>query len=312
MKKLALFCFALCLSFPVVGWSQIQSKILITKMEDYEVDIQNTYSEYQKVYYERKSSKNELKAFEDIISVYVSQILEIYETLTLSSARKIDKPRDIAARALIFRALTYLEKAPLNVEFYERACYDYYRALEMYNEDNETPVILKPLPRAIKVGNTDYKRLIDLIDAKGKELYSFGKVKINLKSFKITSNLNSDTFEFIRFSSPSDKSKYTYDFSENIIKDAFKEILVTNGTSSFFLALPEGSYYIRSNVIPNPLFPYLSAIYVRANQQQEYIIEPLVDWIIMYEDPTTKQPNFFKGDFNQSTNTDEGKQNEGN
>lgn len=282
------------LVFPFFCFGQSHHRILIDKMEEYEVDIQNTYSEYQKVYYERKSSKSELLAFEEIISVYVSQILEIYETLNLSSTKMMEKPRDIAARSLIFRALTYLEKAPLNVDFYEKACYDYYRALDMYSESDKVPVILKSLPKPIRVANIEYKRLIDLIEAKGKELFSFGKVKIVLKSFKITSNLNAESFEFIRFSSPTHTRKYTYDEAETRIKRAFNEILLNNNSNSFFLALPEGSYFIRSRTIDNPLFPYLSAIYVRANQQQEYVIEPLVDWIIMYENPTTKQPDFYK------------------
>ncbi len=290
------------LVIPFFCFGQSHHNILINKMEEYEEDIQNTYSEYQKVYYERKSSKSELLAFEEIISVYVSQILEIYETLTLSSIKMMEKPRDIAARSLIFRALTYLEKAPLNVEFYEKACYDYYRALDMYNESNKVPVILKSLPKPIRVANIEYKRLIDLIEAKGNELFSFGKVKIVLKSFKITSNLNAESFEFIRFSSPARTRKYTYDEAETRIKSAFSEILFNNNSNSFFLALPEGSYFIRSRTIDNPLFPYLSAIYVRANQQQEYVIEPLVDWIIMYENPTTKQPDFYKANDSFSVN----------
>lgn len=296
------YCIMIILiAFPSVLWGQNSNAMLISKMETYEIDIQNTYNEYQKVYYEKKSSKNELKAFEDIISVYVSQILEIYETLILAITKPLEKPRDIAARSLIFRALTYLEKAPLNVEFYEKACYDYYRALEMYNSSDNIPVILKPLPKSIKVGNKQYRRLIDLIDKKGKELYSFGKVTVELKNFKITSKLNANSFEFIRFNSPPDKRKYTYNAAENLIKTAFKKVLLKDRSTSFFLALPEGSYFIRSNSILNPIYPYLSAIYVRANQQQNYIIEPLADWLIIYEDPKSKQPVFFKNEHLQSS-----------
>ncbi|MBD3290336.1 hypothetical protein GF337_16150 [candidate division KSB1 bacterium] len=302
MKTHIIISLFIFLALPCFCFGQSHHKVLINKMEEYEEDIQNTYSEYQKVYYERKSSKSELLAFEEIISVYVSQILEIYETLTLSSIKMMEKPRDIAARSLIFRALTYLEKAPLNVEFYEKACYDYYRALDMYNESEKVPVILKSLPKPIRVANIEYKRLIDLIEAKGKELFSFGKVQIVLKSFKITSNLNAESFEFIRFSSPARTRKYTYDEAETRIKSAFNEILINNNSNNFFLALPEGSYFIRSRTIDNPLFPYLSAIYVRANQQQEYVIEPLVDWIIMYENPTTKQPDFYKAGDSYSGN----------
>jgi len=312
VKYLSRYIFLILFMLPTMLRSQSDNALLISKMQAYEIDIQNTYNEYQKVYYERKSSVSELRAFEEIISVYVSQILEIYETLTLSSSKTMEKPRDIAARSLIFRALTYLEKAPLNVEFYEKACYDYYRALDMYNESDKVPVILKPLPNAIKVANKEYKRLIDLIDEKGKELYSFGKVNVILKNFKITSDLNAESFEFVRFNSSSDKKKYTYDKADAIIKTAIKEVLLKKGTIRFFLALPEGSYFIRSTTISNSLYPYLSAVYVRANQQQVYYIEPLVDWIIMYENPTTKQPNFFKNEQSQNSGYSKGKEKKGN
>ena len=87
------------------GRGQSLDRILIPQMEKYEFDIQNTYREYQKIYYEKKSSLAELRAFEDIISVYVGQLLEIYETLSLSGFGKLEAPRDIAARALIYRDL---------------------------------------------------------------------------------------------------------------------------------------------------------------------------------------------------------------
>jgi hypothetical protein len=119
-----LWLFILIVPFSA-GRGQSLDRILIPQMENYESDIQSTYREYQKIYYEKKSSLAELRAFEDIISVYVAQILEIYETLSLSGLGKLETPRDIAARALIYRALIYLEKAPLNLEYYEKACYDY-------------------------------------------------------------------------------------------------------------------------------------------------------------------------------------------
>ncbi len=297
MIKTGLFAFLLTFAAQIL-WSQDQNSILVSKMEDYEIDIQNTYNEYQKVYYEKKSSKDELIAFENIISVYVSQILEIYETLTLSNPAVLEKTRDIAARALIFRALTYLEKAPLNVEFYEKACYDYYRALEMYNEREKIPVILKPLPKSIVVADKQYSRLIDLIDEKGDGLSYFGKIRIILENFKVTSDLNAETFEFIRFDHPPDKGNFTYLEAEGLIKKAVSEVFFKKEKVTFFLALPEGSYFIRSSSKNNPLYATLSTIYVRPNQQEEYIVEPLSDWIITFENPKTKRPDFSTAEAN--------------
>jgi len=275
------------------GWGQPINRILIPQMENYELDIQNTYREYQKIYYEKKSSLAELRAFEDIISIYVSQILEIYETLSLSGFGELETPRDIAARALIYRALIYLEKAPLNLEYFEKACYDYYRALAMFDNVDTIPAIFKRLPEPILVGAKEYNRLIDVIDHKGSELYAFGKVNLYLRNFKITTNLDIDNMEFVRIECPIDKKKYTYYSAGNLIKETFKKVLSNDGQSSTFLALPEGSYFIRpktNNKASRHIF--LSALYVRANQQHDYVVEPLVDWFIMYENPSTKKPRF--------------------
>lgn len=277
------------------GAGQSLDRILIPQMENYESDIQNTYREYQKIYYERKSSLAELRAFEDIISIYVAQILEVYETLSLSGLGKLETPRDIAARALIYRALIYLEKAPLNLQYYEKACYDYYRALAMFDNIDTIPAIFKRLPSPILVGAKEYYRLIDVIDQKGSDLYAFGKVNLNLMNFKITTNLDIDEMEFVRIESPIDKMKYTYSSAENLIKDTFKKVLMNDGRSSTFLALPEGSYFIRPKAKgKTSRHIYLSALYIRSNQQHNYIVEPLADWFIMYENPDTKKPRFAK------------------
>jgi len=278
-----------------LGWGQSLDRILIPQMEKYEFDIQNTYREYQKIYYEKKSSLAELRAFEDIISVYVAQLLEIYETLSLSGFGNLEAPRDIAARALIYRALIYLEKAPLNLEYYEKACYDYYRALAMFDNVDNIPAIFKRLPEPILVGAKEYNRLIDVIDHKGSDLYAFGKVNLFLRDFKITTNLDIDEMEFVRVESPIDKAKYTYNSAENLIKDTFKNVLMNDGSSSTFLAIPEGSYFIKPKSRGKTArHIFLSALYIRANQQHDYLVEPLVDWFIMYENPATKKPKFTK------------------
>ena len=294
MRKWLLGLFLISLTYSCV-LGQPLDKVLIPKMENFESDIQNTYREYQKIYYEKKSSLAELNAFENIISIYVAQILEIHETLFLSGFSELEEPRNIAARSLIYRALIYLEKAPLNLEYYEKACYDYYRALAMFNNVDTIPAIFKKLPNPILVGAKQFSRLIDVIDHKGSELYAFGKVDLNLRNFKITTNLDIDDLEFVRVEAPADKKKYTYYSAEKRIKDTFKSVLTNDGQSSTFLALPEGSYFIRPKTHQkNSKLIALSALYVRANQQHNYIVEPLVDWFIMYEIPNTKKPKFSK------------------
>lgn len=302
MLKRWLWSFLIILTYSC-ALGQPLDRVLIPKMENYEVDIQSTYREYQKIYYEKKSSLAELRAFEDIISIYVGQILEIYETLSLSGFNQLDTPRDIAARALIYRALIYLEKAPLNLEYYEKACYDYYRALAMFDNVDTIPAIFKKLPNPILVGAKQYNRLIDVIDQKGNELFAFGKVDLNLRNFKITTNLDIEDLEFIRVEAPADKKKYTYHSAEKLIKDTFKSILINETESNTFLALPEGSYFIRPKTrYKNTKLIHLSALYVRANQQHNYVVEPLVDWFIMYENPSTRKPRYSKTDItNQSS-----------
>jgi len=265
---------------------------LIPRIQAYELDIENTYNEYQKLYYEKKSSEAELKALEDIISVYVDQILEIYETLVLSGTSAVEEPRDIASRALIFRALTHLEKAVLNPEHYELACYDYYRALDLYKDSDAIPVLYKKLPRDLWIGNKRYTRLIDLIKERGKDLYSFGRVEFSFNKFKITYDMDVESFEFVRFKTKTIQLKYTYRLANQRLKQGFKDALKEKEDVTFYLALPEGSYLIRSGV--SPLRWSLASIYIRANQQQKYIVEPISDWIILFEEPQNKRPNFHR------------------
>jgi len=294
-NRLLWLCVMLFILIGSCGWAQNLDRILIPQMERYESDIQSTYREYQKIYYEKKSSLAELRAFEEVISIYVSQILEIYETLSLSGFGDLEIPRDIAARALVYRSLIFLEKAPLNPEYYEKACYDYYNALIMFDHIENIPAIFKRLPEPILVGANEFTRLIDVIDYKGSDLYAFGKVKLNLRNFKITTNLDIDNMEFVRIECPIDKKKYTYNSAEQLIKETFKRVLSNEGESTTFLALPEGSYFIRPKAHSNPTrHIFLSAIYVRANQQHDYFVEPLVDWFIMYENPDTRKPKYAK------------------
>lgn len=267
---------------------------LTPRMHAYEFDIENTYSEYQKLYYEKKSSETELRALEQIISVYVDQLIKIYETLVLSGTTSLYEARDIAARALIFRALTHIEKAPLNPHHYELACYDYYSALELYKNLKKIPVIYKPLPRELWIGNKKYDRLIELMNEKGRDLFSFGRVEFSFTNFKVTSDMNANDLIFMRFKSSQKTLKYTFNIAEEKIKQAFKEALKEKENTSFYLALPEGSYFIRYQSDLNPLNVQLATIYVRANQEQKYVVEPIADWVILYEKPRNKRPDFQK------------------
>ena len=122
--------------------------VLVDRMRQHENNILRTYLEYQKLYYEDKARLHELKAFEDLLTVYIDQVREIYETLNLSG-KNVQITRDIAACALIFKALRYLEKAPLITEYYEKACYEFYEALRIYEGTMEQPVIYKDMQKEI-------------------------------------------------------------------------------------------------------------------------------------------------------------------
>lgn len=267
---------------------------LTPRMQAYEFDIENTYSEYQKLYYEKKSSEAELHALEQIISVYVDQILKIHETLVLSGTSQIYEARDIAARSLIFRALTHIEKAPLNPHHYELACYDYYLAQELYRNTDKIPVMYKPLPRELWIGNKRYDRLIDLMHDKGKELFSFGRVEFSFSNFKVTSDMNANELIFMRFKSATQSLKFTFNLAEPEIRASFKEALKEKENTSFYLALPEGSYFIRYKSDLDPLNVQLATIYVQANQEHKYSVEPISDWIILYENPQNRRPDLPK------------------
>ncbi|MFQ5865537.1 MAG: hypothetical protein ACE5IW_09945 [bacterium] len=264
------------------------------RMLQHENDILNTYLEYQKLYYEDKSRLHELVAFEDLLTVYINQVMEIYETLTLSE-KKTQTPRDIAARALVFKALMFLEKAPLNVEYYEKACYEYYEALILYEDTEDPPVIYKDLPRMIQAGNKTYFRQIDILEDKGQGLLAFGKVNITFRNFMVTANFDPQMIELIRMGDSNHlNSKYTYELAESRIKNAFAEVFRRSREVKTYVALPQGTYILRLNSTKRIDYTPLTIFYVLANQQQHQIMEPLADRIILYENPTTKRVDYFK------------------
>ncbi|HEX9652401.1 MAG TPA: hypothetical protein VGA99_01715, partial [bacterium] len=189
--------FAIVMGLASVAHSQQDQNLLVNRMQQHENDIVNTYLEYQKLYYEDKSRIRELRAFEDLLSVYINQVMEIYETLGLSE-KKMQTPRDIAARTLIFKALMFLEKAPLNPQYFEKACYEYYAALNLYKNTDDPPVIFKDLPQTIQSGDKIYYRLMDILDDKGKGLFDFGKVIVSFRNFRVTANFDPQMIELIR------------------------------------------------------------------------------------------------------------------
>ena len=294
--------FSLCFSiFVLKGFSQIQPSILIERMRQHEHNILNAYLEYQKLYYEDKSRAHELRAFEELLTVYINQVMEIYETLNLSE-RKNEIPRDSASRALIFKNLMFLEKAPLNVEYYEKACYEYYEALNLYEGTDTLPVVYKDLPQTIQTGARIYFRLIDLLEDKGSELQNFGKVKLSFRNFMVTANFDPEMLELIKIhNNPISIEHFTYDLAEARIKKAFAQVFQEAGEVETYVALPQGTYVLRLNSGIKSDYAALSRFYVRPNQEQHYVMEPLADWIVLYENPTSKRPDYYKFNRNKKS-----------
>ncbi len=280
--------------FVCESFGQQDQSILINRMRQHENDILNTYLEYQKLYYEDKSRLSELKAFEHLLSVYISQVMEIYETLNLAE-KKMEIPRDIAARALIFKALMFLEKAPLNKEYFEKACYEYYEALNLYRDTDDAPVIFKDLPQYIQTGDKIYYRLMDILDDKGKGMFNFGKVIVSFRNFRVTANFNPQLVELTRVEDGTDiGTALTHNLATPKIIAAFDEVFRKAREVETYVALPQGTYILRLNTPNSTSYTPLTRFYVRANQEQYHILEPLADWIILYENPTSKRPDYYK------------------
>ncbi len=259
----------------------------IQEMQRFERNAIATYRAYQWLFYEEKQSQNELLAFENLLGVYVKRLREAYETLSLiGNPSWVDRARDIAARAYIYRALTFLEKAPIDIRYFERACYDYYEAMQLYENTTAVPAVFKPLPERIRIGTDIYHRLIDLLDAKGRDLFSFGQVHLLLRNFKVTSDFNENHLTLTRYiKSGVDSVGYTYHLAEQKIKQAFRKAFQSDQPVDVYLALPAGVYYIRSTGDTPSEYVDLATIYVQANQFISYIVEPIADWVIFYETP---------------------------
>lgn len=257
---------------------------LLREMRQSETDVVETYRNYLWLFYEEKQSSSELLAFEELLGIYIVKLRQAYETMALLGPQNLEEPRDIAARSLIFRALTFLEKAPIDVTYFEKACYDYYEALTLYESTEKVPVIFKNLPYTIRLGNRHYNRLIDLLDEKGRDLFQFGQVQLVLKNFKVTSPFDENSLELVKFNE-ADSSVYTYTLAESRLRETFRTALQSNRTERVSLALPSGTYFIRSQQAARSDYRNLATVYVRPNQYISYLVEPIADWVIFYEVP---------------------------
>lgn len=296
----------LLVTLPSVHSFAQDSDGLVTRMRQYESSILLMYLEYQKLYYEDKSRVHELQAFEQLLSVYIDQITEIYETLNLAQ-RKNQVPRDIAARTLVFKALMFLEKAPLNPHYFERACYEYYAALDIYESTNDPPAIYKDLPQPIQAGTKTYYRMKDILDDKGSGLHEFGKVQISFENFMVTADFDPGNLELIRLQDDAPEHKnLTFKLAEERIKAAFSQIFRKAREVNTYVALPAGTYVLRLHGGSKSDFTALTRFYVAANQQQYYVMEPLADWIVLYEEPKGKRPDFYRYRRNKTTLASDG------
>ncbi|MBN1349063.1 hypothetical protein JXJ21_06630 [candidate division KSB1 bacterium] len=159
------------------------------QMIEYEYDVVQAYHEIQNYLIESNTNQAELIAFEKLMSVYVERIFEIYSTLRRLKGYTLETYRAVVARALIIRALTYLERADISPENYQKACRDYQKALTLYQKTNQIPIMNKRLPYEIWIGGKLYTRLVDLLDDRGKgfQLYDC------LRQKGIYHNINRET-----------------------------------------------------------------------------------------------------------------------
>ncbi len=164
---LKLLITAICTS-SIFGQSVIETKFE-QQMVEYENDVVRCYNELQKFLFEYEMNLSEMTAFESLLSIYVNRILEIYETMERVAGSTLETYRGVAARALILRSLTYLERSRLAPENFQKAVKDYKHALRLYQKSTTIPIMNKRLPYEIWIGRKMYTRLADLLDDKNKD-----------------------------------------------------------------------------------------------------------------------------------------------
>ena len=168
--KISFILILLCLVALTSGYSQ---SIIKTKFEqqmvDYETDVVRCYNEMQKFLYYDDRNIAEMVAFENLLSIYVDRILEIFNTMERLEGTALETYRGVAARSLIFRSLTYLERSKDAPENFEKAVNDYKQALKLYTKGATIPIMNKKLPYEVWIGRKMYSRLADLLDDKNKD-----------------------------------------------------------------------------------------------------------------------------------------------
>ncbi|MDZ7263802.1 MAG: hypothetical protein ONB16_04410 [candidate division KSB1 bacterium] len=171
MKTVMQFCWLLLIIILVqAGYSQ---SLIETKFEqqmvDYESDVVRCYNELQQFLDKYDRNIAEMVAFESLLSIYVDRILEIFNTMERLAGESLETYRGVAARALIFRSLTYLERSRQAPENFTKAVDDYKHALRLYRQATTIPIMNKKLPYEVWIGRKMYTRLADLLDDKNKD-----------------------------------------------------------------------------------------------------------------------------------------------
>ncbi|HEX9652400.1 MAG TPA: hypothetical protein VGA99_01710 [bacterium] len=167
------FFYAMVLILIWGNSNQASAQAIEMKLEEQMVarerDVVRIYNELQKFLYQDPNRRgNELLAFEALITVYVDEVLNLYDTFWRMKGTTLESQQNIAARCLLFRALTYLERAHKNSANYAKACEDYKKALYLAQNKLEEPLLSSKLPHEVWVGKKLYTRLADLLDSRAK------------------------------------------------------------------------------------------------------------------------------------------------
>lgn len=173
------------LSLPASSQAQAIEMRLEEQMVAMERDIVRIYNELQKFLHEDSRRGKELLAFESLISIYVDQVLDLYDTFYRIRGTTLESQQNIAARCLIFRALTYLERAEEHPVNYDKACEDYKKALRLAQNELKEPLLSTKLPHEVWIGNKLYTRLADLLDNRSKNFQM-------IDCFRMSDNLSSN------------------------------------------------------------------------------------------------------------------------
>jgi tetratricopeptide (TPR) repeat protein len=153
--------------------ANVRAQAIEMKLEEQMValerDVVRIYNELQKFLSDDPARRgNELLAFESLITIYVDEVLNLYDTFWRMKGTTLESQQNIAARCLMFRALTYLERANKNSTNYAKACEDYKKALYLSQNKLEEPLLSSKLPHEVWVGKKLYTRLADLLDSRSK------------------------------------------------------------------------------------------------------------------------------------------------